>query len=478
MKKLYVLDTNVLIHDHDALMSFEDNDVIIPMIVIEELDGLKKSQDIGHIARHVSRQLDALREKGCLSTGVQLFPGGGMLKVQSLADGYIDTMPMELRNTKICDNVIITTTKWLIEDRKSRGEVDPCILVSKDVNVRVKCDAVGIPCQDYFHTRVTSNKAQFYKGVEVFDDPKWKPLIDQIYAFQSPASDAVGAPIGVSVPHELSSDKIVYSNEILVIKDSMQASVVVRVIEDKGSFFLTRIPEYSNVMGLKPRNKEQSFALSLLLDPEIKLVTLSGCAGTGKTLISIASGLDQLKGLGEHPIYDRVIVTRPVQTVGKDLGYLPGTLQEKMDPWITPIKDNLNFLVGYKNSSTVKRMKSDTTQHNDVEPYLAMLMKDGKIEVEAIPYIRGRSIPRAFLIIDEAQNLSPHELKTIITRSGEGTKIVLTGDIEQIDRQYVDIYTNGLSHCIEKFKDHSIAGHMTLTKGERSALATLASRIL
>lgn len=464
MSKKYVLDTNVLIGDPSSLMSFEENDVVIPMVVIEELDKLKNRPDVGHVARQVSRALDDLRSRGNLSEGVKLFEGGGTLKVVTCPASILDSMPIEVRDPSIHDNLIIAVALSLSRTQPS----DQVVLVSKDVNVRIKCDAVGVQCQDYMHDKITGDRKQFYKGVEVFESPEWKPLIDQLYA------DTAGVPI----PAGMLMNRPLYSNQIVIVKDGGQASVVSRVIEGPSGLQVKRVPEYKDVMGLKPKNKEQNFALSLLLDPTVNLVTLTGPSGTGKTLLSIAAGLDQLKGLGESSIYERVIVTRPVQTVGKDLGYLPGTLQEKMDPWITPIKDNLNFLVGYKSNMARLKKGRDNGNNNDVEPYLALLMKDGKIEVEAIPYIRGRSIPRAYLVIDEAQNLSLHELKTIITRSGEGTKVVLTGDIEQIDNSHVDIFTNGLTYAVEKFKEHSIAGHISLVKGERSQLATLASRIL
>jgi PhoH-like ATPase len=473
MKKTYVLDTNVLINDPDSIWAFEDNDVVVPMVVIEELDNLKNRPDTGQNARYVSRKIDDLRQKGNLYVGVQL-PGGGVFKICSTPEEFMDQMPFELRDRKKSDNVLIATAYWL----STKLLDEACILVTKDVNVRIKCDAINVKCEDYMKNRITSDKKQFYKGVAVFEDIKWSSLIASIYAgSQNPSLEYI------EVPPEMQEDNPVYSNQIVVVKDGIHSSIITTIVECQGKKCFKRIGEHKDVMSLKPRNKEQNFALSLLMNPDIKLVTLCGNAGTGKTILSIAAGLDQLSSIGSAPVYDRMVITRPIQTVGKDLGFLPGTLQEKMDPWITPIKDNLNFLVGYKKAQAgAKRMKtgsSNVKDENDgVEPYLSLLMKNGLIEIEAIPYIRGRSIPGAYLVIDEAQNLSVHELKTIITRSGEGTKVVLTGDLEQIDNSHVDIYTNGLAYAIEKFKDHSIAGHITLLKGERSALATLASQIL
>lgn len=460
MKKTYVLDTNVLVSDPNAVWSFEDNDVVVPMAVIEELDTLKTRHDVGHSVRAVSRTLDSLREKGSLEQGVSL-PMGGILRVVMLPSGAASSMPDEFTTRQCTDNLIIMTASWL------RGHVEgDCVLVTKDTNVRIKCDAMGIKCQDYLSDRIAVEGKQFYTGVDTSDDPVNAAYITAVYSSKEP----------VQIPEGISATRILHPNQILVVKDTGQSSVIVRVTRRDGVFFGTRLVNYEDVMGLKPRNKEQNFALNLLMDPSINLVTLAGIAGGGKTLLALAAGLEQLDKLGSQPQYDRVIVTRPVQTVGKDLGYLPGTLQEKMDPWITPIKDNLNFLVGFKKNP--RKKPSADVQSTDVEPYLALLMKNGKIEIEAIPYIRGRSIPGAYLLVDEAQNLTTHELKTLITRSGEGTKVILTGDLDQIDLLNMDKYTSGLSYCIERFKDYDISGHVTLKKGERSQLATLASQIL
>jgi PhoH-like ATPase len=464
MKKTYVLDTNVLINDPQAIFSFDDNTVIIPMIVIEELDKLKNGHDAGQSARQVSRLLDTLREKGNLATGIDL-PNGGRLKIESLQVSMSSIMPVELQDAKIYDNVLIATAKRL----SAASKTDPVILVSKDVNVRIKCDTLGLISQDYLKNRVTTDEKGFYTGVVVVEDQSYKSVIDSIYAANG---------TGIEVPEEL-SDKQFYPNEIVVVKDGIQSSVISRVFEDvTGKKTIKKLPDIKDVMSLKPRNKEQNFVLSLLLDPDIKLVTITGAAGCGKTLLALAAGLEQLSGIGSSSTYEKMIITRPMQTVGKDIGFLPGTLQEKLDPWITPIKDNLNFLVGYKKMvNGIKRAKTKES-NEDFEPYLALLMREGKIEVEAIPYIRGRSIPGSYFIIDEAQNLSVHELKTIITRSGEGTKVILTGDLQQIDNSHIDMYTNGLSYAVEKFKHHKIAGHITLLRGERSELATLAASIL
>lgn len=469
MKKTYILDTNVLIADPDALFSFQDNDVIIPMIVIEELDKLKTRPDTGFSARKVSRSLDELRTKGKLIEGVDL-PNGGTIKIKTISDGVMKMMPLELQNSAVYDNVIIAMALHLTKESVRLCQRAP-ILVSKDSNVRIKCDAIGVETQDYLNAMAISDQSQIYKGVDVYDDHRFSEMIANSYTETT----------GIEIIDGMFERKV-YPNQILVVKDG-SSSVILRAHDSGDKLVLRRLVDHKEVMGLHPKNKEQNFAFNLLMDPNISLTTLVGSAGTGKTIIALAAGLEQLSGLGSKGVYDRVIVTRPIQSMGKDLGYLPGTLMEKMDPWVTPIKDNLNFIFGYKKTNKAKKnfdkggdnMKGEM---QDVEPYLALLMRNGKIEVEAIPYIRGRSIPGAFLIIDEAQNLTPHELKTIITRSGEGTKVVLTGDIEQIDNVHVDARTNGLSHAVEKFKNQKIAGHVTLIKGERSALATISSQIL
>lgn len=442
--KTYVLDTNVLLSDPRSIYAFQENNIIIPLIVIEELDNHKSRQDeIGKNARDVSRELDKLRgvDGQSLFTGISL-PNGGTLKVQKTKNNLIDMLPSDLTINK-ADNVLIA---FMIDLRRVDHDA---ILVSRDINVRLKCDSVEVPSQDYKNLKITNEQSGIYSGVSVINVTDDK--IQSLFSFEG----------------ELSATEIdeeIHPNQVVVLKDSSR-SAIARCVNGK----LQKIPNYTKVYGLSPKNKEQNFSLDLLLDPEVKLVTLTGPAGTGKTLIALAAGLEQLETFGSKNHYKKVIVTRPVQPVGKDIGFLPGTLEEKMEPWIAPIRDNLNFLMN-------KGTKKKTTKAS--EPYISIMQQRGLIEIEAISYIRGRSIPDSFIVIDEAQNLSIHELKTIITRVGDGTKIVLTGDIEQIDNVHVDTYTNGLTYAVEKFKEHEIAGHVSLIKGERSALATLASKIL
>ena len=463
MKKTYVIDTNVLLSDPNSIHSFEENNVIIPLAVLEELDRHKSRQDeVGRNARQVSRTLDEMRIHGSLTVGVNLH-NGGLLNVAYITDDQLEHLPIELREPKV-DNLIIAL---MMQFKKLNKDA---ILVSKDINVRIKCDALDIRCEDYLKMRVESDSEKFYKGVEVIEVDE--NSIDEFYQTEQ-----------LELSEQVTNNIKLYPNQIVVVKcikngQTVKSALTKCISSDQP---LIPIAKIEQAFDLKPRNKEQSFSLDLLFDNNIKLLTMTGPSGCGKTLLAIAAGLDQLKGIGtsNRTKYDKLIVTRPVQPVGRDIGFLPGTLEEKMEPWIAPIRDNLNFLMNSKKSQ-VQRSKNAEGKSSKLsdEHYLSLMQEKGLIEIEAITFIRGRSIPNAFIIIDEAQNLSMHELKTIITRAGDGTKIVLTGDIEQIDNVHVDMYTNGLTFAIEKFKDYPLAGHVTLIKGERSPLATLASKIL
>ena len=448
--KVFVLDTNIMLSDADSLHAFQEHEVVIPLVALEELDRHKKRQDeIGRNARAISRRLDELREIGNLSVGVKL-PNGGTLKVLPIPNFDAKTLPTELKDQTKVDNIIIAQAKLLSKEMENGSE--RCVLISKDINVRIKCDALSIKCQDYFHMRIADDTSELYKGVKglIVEES----VLADWYESREVYLDGRG----------------LYPNEIVVMKTDPESPSACGKFVGEGQP-VSRLIEYKDVFGLKPRNKEQIFSLNLLLDDNVKLVTLIGSSGVGKTLLAISAGL---KKVLEEQKYERIIVTKPVQPVGKDIGFLPGTKEEKMDPWIAPIKDNLMFLFAHN-----KRVKKDGQVHEfKRDPYVDKLIHDGKIEVEAITYLRGRSIPNTFMIIDEAQNLSMHELKTIITRVGDNTKIVLLGDIDQIDNIHVDAFTNGLTCAVEKFKEHGIAGHITLIKGERSPLATLASQIL
>jgi len=460
MTKTFILDTNVLLSDPKCLNNFQDNNLIVPMLVLEELDKHKsRSDEIGRNCREVNRSLDDLFAGRDAVIGVKL-PSGGILRILSSGPEYTMGLPPELKSTTSVDNMILGFVDGY------RKNVDPnVILVSKDINVRIKCSALGISAQDYLSMKVADSTETLYTGVKVIITDL--SVIEDFYAGICPEATIV-------------TDKCVLPNEIVVLKNvdgegNTNSSALARFQNGR----LMPLKKIEKVFGLFPRNKEQKFSIDLLMDPDVKLVTLTGRAGCGKTLIAMAAGLEQLESIGDQQRYQKLIVSRPVQPVGRDIGFLPGTLEEKMEPWISPIRDSLEFLLGAsRKNKNIRKKKTEEGATGFHDPYLELLQSRGLLEIEAISFIRGRSIPNAFIVIDEAQNLTLHELKTIITRAGEGTKIVLTGDIEQIDNVHVDTFTNGLTYAVEKFKEYDIAGHITLLKGERSDLATLASKIL
>jgi PhoH-like ATPase len=436
MKKIFVLDTNVLLHDPTAIFAFEDNDVIIPLVVIEEMDSQKRRQDsIGRNARQVSRYLDELREKGRLYEGVELEQGGSL---QVELNHQVETLPMGLDNSK-ADNRILSTAIGLHRDEAIEK---PVILVTKDINMRVKSDALRIEAEDYETNKV--NIEELYSGLSTLKvDPK---LIDQLYSEK-----------------ELEIDQDFYPNEFILLEDNVGGSQSALCRYDaQADLIKPLIFQRPEIWGIKPRNKEQQCAFDMLLNDEIELITLVGKAGTGKTLLALAAGLDKVV---EEKSFNRLLVTRPIVPMGNDLGYLPGDKEEKLRPWMQPIFDNMEFLVGGQENSDAGDVIQDLQDMN-------------LIEMEALTYIRGRSIPKQFIIVDEAQNLTPHEVKTIITRVGEDTKIILTGDPYQIDNPYLDSNSNGLTYLVERFKEEKISGHITFHKGERSELAELAASIL
>lgn len=437
MKKIFVLDTSVLVHDPQALKVFQDNDIVIPIAVVEEIDSHKKRQDdIGRNARWVSSFLDKLRSNGHLDVGIPLGENRGTIRVE-LNHQQIDRLPAALDRTKI-DNRIIAVALAL----KDSSDL-PVILVTKDINMRIKADALGIPAEDYQTDKIDIDEV--YTGSKIV---KVNPdLIDSFYTAGS-----------VVIP-----ETELFPNQMVIMEDNFGSSksALGRHLQN-GKVVPLRFGN-QDPFGLKARNKEQKFALELLMDEEIRLVTLIGRAGTGKTLLALAAGLQKVV---EDNRYRRLSVSRPVIPMGHDLGFLPGDIDEKLRPWMQPIFDNLEFLF------------SNRDRNEKIDQLVSSLKGLGLLELEALTYIRGRSIPDQFVIIDEAQNLSPHEVKTVITRAGEGTKIVFTGDPYQIDHPYLDSNSNGLTYLVEKFKNEKIAGHITLVKGERSDLAELGSRIL
>jgi PhoH-like ATPase len=441
MKKIFVLDTNVLLHDPRAIFSFQDNDVIIPIVVIEELDKFKKGIDeMGRNARQVSRILDTYRQKGKLSQGVQLEEGGS-LRVE-LNHQSPQHLPLELIASK-ADNRILATALNLCRSQKHL----PVVLVTKDTNLRIKADALGLTAEDYETDMVIIE--DLYSG-----ETEMTVAPDQIEAFY--AHGSFPPPAGNTL----------YPNQFVLLKNSANATQTALSRYSRQKHVLVPIQSAKHgIWGISARNKQQQFALDLLLNDDIRLVSLVGKAGTGKTLLALAAGLERTI---ETRTFARLVVSRPVFPLGKDIGFLPGDIEEKLKPWMQPIRDNLDFLMG--SSATISRGKGRKD--------LQSLFDLGMIEVEPLTYIRGRSMPNQFLIVDEAQNLTPHEIKTIITRAGEGTKIVLTGDPYQIDNPYIDSSSNGLSFVVERFKEEAISGHITLVKGERSDLAELAATLL
>ena len=432
--KNYVLDTNVLLHDARAFYAFADNNVIIPIYVIEEIDTFKKDQsELGRNARQVARLLDQYRHDGGLSHAQPIETGGTVrvaLSKNPVKNPSYDSRSMDQRILEIA-----------LEVRDTDPKV-PTILVTKDVNMRIRGDALGLHAVDFEPERIQID--ELYPGHRELAVPAG--TVDRFYADGAVAVEAPG----------------IHPNEFLTLKDEGGKSALTRWDRALGKAVpVKKLRE--GVWGIKPRNKEQHFALDVLLNDDVKLVTLVGKAGTGKTLLAIAAGLQKVT---DEQVFSKLLVSRPIFPLGRDIGYLPGDIEEKLNPWMQPIYDNLDLLLGV-----------NKTDKKDGRSY-AELVDLGFVEIEPLTYIRGRSLPNVYMIVDEAQNLTPHEVKTIITRAGEGTKIILTGDPYQIDHPYLDASNNGLTTVAERFKQEAIAGHVILTKGERSPLAELATQIL
>jgi PhoH-like ATPase len=440
LRKNYVIDTNVLLHDPRALFQFKDNNVIVPIYVVEEIDKFKRDlSELGRNARQVSRDLDSFREEnGSLTEGVEL-PSGGTLRVMFTQK----ELPRELMNQHLADNRILA----LAMDVKEREPSVRCVFVTKDINLRIRADALGLVTEDYENDKI--DNPEVYMGVRELDVAK-----SDIDAFYAHGELALPAGMNGILPNEFA---------LLKDREAPNHTALSKYNAAKGRFVPLLKSLKEGAWGLRPRNKEQSFALDLLLNDEIKLVTIVGKAGTGKTLLAIAAGLQKTM---EEQVYQKMLVSRPVFPLGKDIGFLPGTVEEKLNPWMQPIYDNVEFLMGLS--------RADKKAGRSYKELIDL----GLVAIEPLTYIRGRSIPNQYIIVDEAQNLTPHEVKTIVTRVGDNTKIVLTGDPYQIDNPYVDATSNGLVHVVNKFKNERLAGHITLTKGERSALAELASNVL
>jgi PhoH-like ATPase len=458
MRKTFVLDTNVLLHDPLALTRFEDNHIVIPIEVVEEIDRFKRDPaEKGRNARQVSRLLDELRAQGNLADGVPNGDQGGTLKVVFCRSETLATLPPELKAGNGDNNILAVALEQQLG--AVIGDQPPVVLVTKDTNLRIKADAVGLIAQDYTSDRV--DIADLYPGFSEL----W---------VSAELMDRVKLPPGLELDG-LALVAPLQANEGVTLIDQAQPShtLLARYNPVTATLQPLQHAPKAKLGRIQPRNREQTFALDLLLDPAIQLVTLVGKAGTGKTLLALAAGLNQV---ADERIYERLLVTRPVISLGKEIGFLPGDLEEKMGPWMQPIIDNLDFLLG--GDDLQKGAGSSRTGHRPARGNWNDLKSMGLLEVEAISYIRGRSIPRQFMVVDEAQNLTPHEVKTIVTRVGEGTKIVFTGDPYQIDNPYVDAESNGLTWLVERFKGQGLAGHVTLQRGERSALAELAANLL
>jgi PhoH-like ATPase len=443
--KHFVLDTNVLLHNPSAIFLLADNEIHIPFDVIEELDKFKtNSDDLGRNARTVIRHLDRLREAGNLSEGVPVPETGGVVRVvlprvQPLAGGLSFDTP---------DNRIISVAFQLHREGKR------VVFISKDINARIKSDALGIPTEDFEAQKVDFDK--LYTG--------WRELrvsaeaINRLFAEKQLVLENVDPPL--------------IANEFVLLRDEQDEShtALARFKADLGAIQPVR-PRRSPTFSLLPRNLQQTMALDLLLDDSVRLVSLIGSAGTGKTLLALAAGMSKTI---KDQLYQKLLVARPIMPLGRDIGYLPGDKDEKLTAWMQPIFDNMSYLLSNKLSS--EGNGDAHHQHaslQSVEQRIKQLMETGQVVLEPLTYIRGRSIPHQFMIIDESQNLTPHEVKTIASRVGEGTKLVLTGDASQIDNPYLDSSSNGLSYLVERLKGKGLVGHVTLAKSERSELASL-----
>ena len=438
MKKYFVLDTNVLLHNAAAINAFADNYVVLPMTVIEELDRFKShSNELGRNARQVVRQLDALRAKGKLGEGVEMDNGGILvIKTENDLEG-ISGMDMH-----VPDNRILAVAHDLL----AKGHT--VIFVSKDINARLKADALGLGVMDFEKQKV--NFDELYTGHREMTVPA--EVISRFYADRRLTGEGL----------DLLPNEFVH----LIDETDPKHTALTRVTRE--GVMVPLNPNVDTVWHIRSRSKEQRMALELLMDPEVELVTLVGQAGTGKTLLAVAAGLESVVGMNR---YERMLVSRPIIPMGKDIGYMPGGKDEKLANWMQPIFDNLTYLL-------TQGKGEDEGEEGSVRKKIDKLIHDNVLELEALTYIRGRSIPRQYVVIDEAQNLTPHEVKTIISRSGEGTKMVLTGDPYQIDNPYLDSSSNGLTYTVERLKEQGLHGHVTLRKSERSSLAAAAAEFL
>src|SRR4051812_42612135 len=445
MPKHFVVDTNVLLHNPNALFMFKENEVVIPFDVIEELDKFKSgTDDLGRNARAAIRHLDLLRQQGNLADGVPIPQTGGRIRVileedQKLCPGLTANTP---------DNRIICCALTLKQDGKH------VVFISKDINARIKSDALGLVTEDFEAQKVDFDR--LYTGWREVSVPG--KTIDRLFSNKQLKPEALDLPD-------------LHLNEFVLLKDPQDEAhtALTRFRPDVQALAPVR-PRRGPIFGILPRNLQQTMAFDLLLDDSVKLVSLIGSAGTGKTLLAVAAGM--VKTLNEN-VYQKLLCARPIMPLGRDIGYLPGDKDQKLNAWMQPIFDNMAYLLSNKLTSGSDDGHKSHASLSSVEQRIHQLMETGQVVLEPLTYIRGRSIPNQFMIVDESQNLTPHEVKTIASRVGEGTKLVLTGDATQIDNPYLDSSSNGLSYLVERLKGQGIVGHVTLAKSERSELASL-----
>lgn len=437
-KKIFVLDTNVILHDHTCLYQFRENDIVIPITVLEEIDQFKRGQDqLNYNAREFVRQLDTLSGSKLVNGGASLGKGKG--KIQIFTDHVRDPRVLETFMGETPDHRILSVAYYLTQKYKRRS----IILVTKDVNLRLKAKSLGVLAQDYYSDRI-QDLDKLYSGKRIVDD------------FPSHLIDILYQPEGALSPEEIGLHDLL-PNEYMILRN-LQKSVL--AYYHPGQEKILRVLK-ENCYGIKPRNAEQTFAIHALVNPDTLLVTLSGKAGTGKTLLALAAALRVRRE------FNQIYLSRPIIPLSnKDMGFLPGTIEAKLDPYMQPLYDNLNV---------IKNQFSPTDREYQ---RIGEMLEQQKLNISPLAYIRGRSLEKIFFIVDEAQNLTPHEVKTIITRAGQGTKVVFTGDPHQIDTPYLDAQSNGLTYLIDKMKGQDIYAHVLLEKGERSALAELASNLL
>jgi PhoH-like ATPase len=438
-KKIFVLDTNVLLHDYRCFVNFQENDIVIPIVVLEELDRLKKGNDqINFNAREFTRELDILSGDHLFNGGVQLGKGLGKLTIEtgkpfskSIAESFPENTP---------DHRILAIAEYT----KLNNPKQSVVLISKDINLRMKAKSIGILAQDYENDKVR-NIDELNKNIFTLDNID-NQLISKLYE----------QPDGVAI-EEFEIKKKIVGHHYFILR-SEKASALAHY--DPNNKVMTRV-EKQRMYGIEPRNAEQAFSFDALLRPEVQLVALTGKAGTGKTLLALAAALHQ------HKQYNQILLARPiVPLANRDMGFLPGDVKDKIEPYMQPLFDNLSVIK--------HKFRSTSDEYMRIEE----MVKNDKLVLTPLAYIRGRSLSNVFFIIDEAQNLTPHEVKTIITRAGEGTKMVFTGDIQQIDSPYLDTQSNGLSYLADKMKGQDLFAHVNLIKGERSYLAELASNLL